>query len=224
MGLSSLLIKIIVLILPGIIGWMLFRKLVGWSAKSKWYDFCEIIVFSVIIYGVLGILVKILKYIGLSDYNVIFFDTILNEETKIICVWPEIFLAGLTAVPIAFLSSYVYTHKVINRLGRYLNVTRRFGDEDVWDCFHNLPQESGYDWVYVRDCKANLIYFGCIVAYSDSGKERELLLKDVDVFTNSGGERLYKAKMLYLCRDKYDLSIEVPEIDKEKQNESSKQN
>jgi hypothetical protein len=222
MELSNLLIKIIVLILPGIISWMLFRKLVGWSTKPKWYDFCEIIVFSVITYSVYGILVKILKYVGLIDYNIVFFETVLSEETKI--VWWEIFWASLIGVPIAFLSSYVSTHKLINKLGRHLDVTRKFGDEDVWDFFHNLPEAPGYDWVYVRDYKANLVYFGCIVAYSDSEKERELLLVDVDVFTNGGGEWLYKTKMLYLCRDKYDLLIEVPAIDEKKQNEISKQN
>jgi len=222
MELSNLLIKIIVLILPGIITWMLFRKLVGWSAKPKWYDFCEIIVFSVITYSIYGIFVKFLKYACGIDCNVIFFEAVLNEKTEVRL--SEIFWASLTGVLIALLSSYVYTHKLINKLGRYLHITRKFGDEDVWDFFHNLPEELGYEWVYVRDYKANLVYFGCIVAYSDSEKERELLLKDVEVFTNSEGKRLYESKMLYLCRDKYDLSIEVPVIDKEKQNESSKQN
>ena len=99
MELSNLLIKIIVLILPGIISWMLFRKLVGRSSKQKWHDFCEIILFSVITYSSFGIILNIVNYIFGQNLKVVFFQTILGEETQII--WHEIFWAGIIGIVVA---------------------------------------------------------------------------------------------------------------------------
>lgn len=213
MTISSLLIRLILLILPGIISWMLFNKLVSRVIRTKWEDLCEIIVFSVIIYSVFAIVVKIFGWIGWLGYNVTFFETVLDEKATV--VWYEILVASLIGLPVAFIASYVHSNKLINKFGRLLKVTRKFGDQDVWDFFHNLPEEPEYEWVYVRDHKTNLLYFGCIHAYSDSEKERELLMGDVDVYTNDEGELLYKTKMLYLCRHRYDLTIEIPSTDEE---------
>lgn len=213
MTISSLLIRIVLLLLPGLISWMLFRKLVGWVVRNKWQDLCEIIIFSVIIYSTYEIGVKIIVWRGWLDYSVTFFDAVLNEEAKIL--WGEIIVASLIGIPIGFIASYAHTHKFVNKVGRCLHVTRHFGDEDVWHFFHNLPEEVEYEWIYVRDHKANLIYFGYTHAYSDSDKEREMLLGDVDVYTNDTGEFLYKTKLLYLCRGKYDLTIEIPALSEE---------
>ena len=213
MTISNLFIRLIVLILPGIISCMLFRKLVGRVIKTKWEEFCEIIVFSLTIYIVFAIVVKIFCCIGWLGYKVTFFDTLLDEKATI--VWYEILVASLIALPVAFVASYIHSNKLINKFGRIMRVTRKFGDQDVWDFFHNLPEKPEYEWVYVRDHKTNLAYFGFIHAYSDSEKERELLMGDVDVYTNDKGEFLYKSKMLYLCRHRYEITIELPAIEEE---------
>lgn len=218
MTISALLIRVVLLILPGILSWMLFRKLVGRTIRTKWEDLCEIVVFSVVIYSICVVIAKSLARSGWLDYSITFFETVLDETAVI--AWYEILMASLVGIPVAFLASYVHTNKLINRFGRFLRVTRKFGDQDVWDFFHNLPDEPEYEWVYVRDHKTNLVYFGCIHAYSDSEKEREMLLGDVDVYTNDKGEFLYNTKMLYLCRARYDLTIEVPITDEESQKEN----
>jgi len=109
-----------------------------------------------------------------------------------------------------FFASFFHTHKVINKLGHFFRVTQRFGDEDVWELYHNMP---GNEWVYVRDHKLSLTYYGWIYAYSDSEKERELLMQDVEVFSSEEkGEPLYHRKILYISRHRHDLTIEVPLI------------
>lgn len=218
MEISSFLIRIILLILPGIISCMLFHKLVGRVVKTKLEDLCEIIIFSVIIYGVYATVVKILGWVGWLDYSVTFFETVLDEKASV--VWYEILLASLFGLPLAFIASYVHSNKLINKFGRLVRVTKKFGDEDVWDFFHNLPEKPEYEWVYIRDHNKNLVYFGFIHSYSDSEKERELLMGDVDVYSNDEGEFLYKAKMLYLCRDRHDLTIEIPMTYKESEIEN----
>lgn len=144
---------------------------------------------------------------GWSKGELSFFKAILDEKVAI--AWSEIIIASLIGVPVAFSASAFHTYKLANRIGRFIRVTRRFGDEDVWDYFNNLPDIPEYEWVFVRDHKTGLVYFGWIYAYSDSEKDRELLMCDVDVYTNDKGEFLYKTGMLYLCRDRYDLTIEM---------------
>jgi len=145
---------------------------------------------------------------GLGRDELTFFKAIFDENVSI--VWGEIIIACLLGIPVAFIASVIHTYKLINFFGRLIRVTRRFGDEDVWDFFHNLPEEVEHEWVFVRDHKTGLLYFGWIYAYSDSEKERELLMGDVDVYTNDEGEFLYKTEMLYLCRGRYELTIEIP--------------
>ncbi len=213
MTISSFLIRIIFLAAPGIVSYMLFRKLAGKNKCEKWEEGCFVVLFSLIIYAIYYIFVWFFVFFGWSKGELVFFNAVLDESVAI--RWQEIIIASLIGVPVAFIVSAVHTYKLINKIGRFLHVTRRFGDEDVWNFFHNLPEKQEYEWVYIRDHKTNLLYFGFIHAYSDSEKERELLMGDVDVFSNDNGEFIYKAKMLYICRSRYDLTIEIPLSDKE---------
>ena len=79
----------------------------------------------------------------------------------------------------------------------------------MWDYFHNTPQ---IEWVFVRDHKMDLTYYGWIAVYSDSEKDRELILKDVQVFSAESEDLLYNIEVMYICRDKYDLTIEAPAL------------
>jgi putative heme degradation protein len=105
-------------------------------------------------------------------------------------------------------ASYAYQFNVVNRTGRLIGATTRFGDEDVGDFFHHSPNVRG-GWITIRDHKLNLYYFGWVEAFSDSGKERELLLREVSVHDNSSGDCIYKTDALYLSRKQDDLTLEV---------------
>jgi len=43
-----------------------------------------------------------------------------------------------------------------------------------------------------------------------------MILTDVDVYENATGKLLYRSKVIYLCRQRYDLTIEVPPADNER--------
>lgn len=213
MTISAFLIRLIFLALPGIVSYMLFRKLSERAKREKWEHLAQVILFSVIIYVVYGVFVWISGLFGYGHKELSFFKAVLDEKCSI--VWGEVIIASLIGVPVAFVASYFYTHKFINNIGRVLRVTNSFGDEDVWDFFHNASDKPEYQWVFVRDHKTNLLFFGYILAYSGSEKERELLIEDVDVYNNETGKFIYKTKRVYLCRNRYDLTIEIPEICKE---------
>ena len=65
-------------------------------------------------------------------------------------------------------------------------------------------------WYVVRDHKEDLSFYGAIVFWSDEGPDRELIMADVDVFSNQGEAlRLYSCKSMYICRNRDDISIEL---------------
>lgn len=167
-------------------------------------------------YATYGLGVAILNGLGWAHSTVTTFRAFSDE--KIPVSWHEV-LSAVIAIPLAFAASALYTYKTLNRIGRFLSVTKRFGDEDVWSYFNNV---YGTQWVFVRDHKLDLLYFGWILVYSDSEKERELLLRDVRVYNNSTDDFLYEVSRMYLSRESFDLTIEVPLVQHESAHEHLK--
>lgn len=210
MNLDSFLIRLVFLGLPGIVGSKLYRKLRGRRDQPAWEHFLEIALFSLLSYATYDYLSPWLPISskGIEEpYTPL--QALLHEDIPVAWIsWRQILCPSLIGIALAVTASYFDTYKLVTKLGRWVKATRRFGDEDVWDFFHNMP---GVEWVFVRDHELDLVYFGWILAYSDSGKDRELILRDVDVYRNLGdAERLYQCAVLYVSRDKHDLSIEVP--------------
>ena len=219
MSLSSFLIRIILLVIPGIVSSLLYRTLRGRVSRKDWEDYLEILAFSFICYSVYGFLAYALSLLRPTDDAFAALRAFTNENVPIDkAVGHAIIWASLVAIPIAFVASYVDSHKVINKIGQKLKATGRFGDEDVWDFFHHSPAIKG-NWVTVRDHKLKLNYLCWIQAYSDSGKERELLLRDVDVYNDITAECLYKTDVMYISRKSDELTIEAAIISTEVSNE-----
>jgi hypothetical protein len=208
MNLSSFLFRVIILALPGITASLLYRKLRGKPNQKDWEDFIDIWFFSLVCYCLYGL--------GVTSINKIF-DTSLTFtvlqalfEEKSPFSWTEVAVTSILSIIVAFVASYINSHKLINKIGQKLSVTARYDDADVWECFND---EFKSKWVYVRDHKLNLLYYGWINLYSDSEKPRELLLIDVKVYNNLSGEYLYSCDMLYVAREKSELSIEIPKVE-----------
>ena len=63
-----------------------------------------------------------------------------------------------------------------------------------------------------RDHSNDLILDGWVQAFSDDSKDAEILIRDVSVYKNSTGERLYQIGAMYLSRNRQDISIECRTI------------
>jgi hypothetical protein len=212
LDMSSFAIRIIFLLLPGAIGATLYWKLKGRTTRKDWEDFLEVIIFSVasyLLYALctyfLGFFNFIWNKLGLQAKTFTQFHAFFDESATLDL--SEIFYVSLLSVPLAILASYSYRYRWLNKLGQKIGATIRLRDEDVWDFFHT-SRHIRENWVTIRDHKLTLYYFGWIEAFSDSGKERELILREVDVY-NSAGERLYKTDVMYLSRKPDELTIEA---------------
>lgn len=212
MDISSLVIRIIFLLLPGAIGSTLYWKLRGRVRRKDWEDLLEIIIFSLLSYAFYALLVHLLN--GRWGIGIEFtaFEAFFNESAVV--RWQDVLNSALVSVALAVLASYSYRFNLVNRIGKRIGATTRFGDEDVWDFFHHSSNVRG-SWLTVRDHKLNLYYFGWVEAFSDSGKHRELLLREVSVYDNSNGECIYKTDALYFSRKRDDLTLEATVVSNE---------
>jgi hypothetical protein len=203
---SNLVIRIIFLLLPGAIGSTLYWKLRGRVRRKDWEDLLEIIIFSLLSYAFYAFLVHLINRVFAAGIEFTAFEAFFNEKTAV--RWQDVLNSSLVSVMLALLASYSYRFNLVNRIGKRIGATTRFGDEDVWDFFHHSPNVRG-GWVTVRDHKLNLYYFGWVEAFSDSGKQRELLLREVSVYDNLTGDCIYKTEAMYLSRKEDDLTLEA---------------
>lgn len=211
-NLSSFVMRLILLLLPGIIGRIVYIKLVGKKKQKDWEDLTELLLFALISYFTYGILLSVK-----IDFSPAMISNIKAFYTDGIEInWQETLWSCLLSIIIGYIASILYNYKIINRLGRFLKVTKRYGDEDVWEFFQNIPS---IEWVVVRDHKLDLVYYGLIKTYSDSDKRRELLLENVTVYKNSG-DFLYETQAMYISRNQYDLTIEVYDVNQSPQSQS----
>ncbi len=204
MELSVFLFRVIFLALPGIITILLFRKLRGKPIQKDWEDFIEIWFYSVLSYAICGLVIEVYNWKTGSSHKLKITDTLFDEKAPF--SWKQIAAASATSVILAVIASYLSANRVINKLGLKINVTDRYDDADVWECFNEINRNR---WVIVRDNKLNLAYYGWIKFYSDSEKVRELVLNSVTTYSNSTWEVLYESETLYISREKSDLTIEL---------------
>ena len=209
MELSDFLIRVVFIGLPGIIGEQIYQKLKSKSVRKDWEDIIEIVLFALGSYAVYGLIVEVLRRCCIWNLNPPL-RALFDSGIKI--SWLEIAGASFIGIILAFIAAYAYNRKWWNRLGQKLHVTKKFGDEDVWSFFLDLPETA--KWVFVRDYKQDLVYYGWIKAFSESEKRRELVLMEVQVFSNFASDSvpkaLYEAEAVYISRESDEMSIEIP--------------
>jgi hypothetical protein len=83
-SLSSFLIRIIFLALPGIVGSIIYRRLKGKSSLKDWEDVLEILLFSLLSYSLYGVGVAILNGVRLDARNCHIFPSFLRRKDSYI--------------------------------------------------------------------------------------------------------------------------------------------
>lgn len=210
MQIDTPLIKLILLAIPGIVTYLLYRKLTGVKPQRTWHELFEIVLFSLVSYGILGVIYRLAGWLLCKNLNVAFFEELFSKEPNF-SSWHEIILASAIGVVVSFVGSLIYRHNWFNRLGYAIGVTKRKFDGELWE---SLCASPSLKWVFVRDHKLDLIYYGWIESYSESGMERELILRKVDVYKNKMSKgKLYSVDVLYISRERHDLSVEAPVVE-----------
>ena len=175
MQVDAFLFKLMLLSILGFITYTIFRKIAVFRRTSKsQFGFAEIFIviicslISCIIYDLIimavnliretnytGTLSKLINASGSSNeiYNV--------KELAFLCI---------IAIFLGFLFSVFETKKLINKIAVKVKISKYIGDTDVWTSF---CANEDTKWIYVRDHKLKLVYYGYLGQYSDPGEGRE---------------------------------------------------
>ncbi len=135
----------------------------------------------------------------LSIWNVI-------SDTKTPIRLAEVGLATGFSIPIAFLVSWIVNNKILINIAKYLRVSTKYGDENLYSFYLN---SSEVDWVYIRDIERNLTYQGKVQSFSENNTIQEIVLTDATIFGYEDSEQYYTVPNLYLCREHGKLTIET---------------
>lgn len=209
MELTELTVSLLYLALPGIVAYFIARKLTGLTSDNALHQVLAIFLLSVLAYAFVALLDCLANFAINRSFTTDLVNIVLGQSRSIRL--DQLIRAVGGGVLVAYILSYGHRFNVVNLVGQTLRATKRYGDEDVWHYFHNAPEkEKNEGWFFIRDYKTNLAYHCSVPTWSDTDRDREMILSNVTVFTNDTGQYLYKCALMYLCRNKDDITIEVP--------------
>ncbi len=202
-----------VILFPGLIAAVICDKLVVHTIK--WDSFK---------YGIYSFIFGVLSYVLLQAIYA--FSQLLPNcdcsitaaEQIVLKVWTivkpkeldislrEVFYATLLAPIIAALCASVVNFKLINKLAKKLNISMKFGDENLYSFFLNSDDVS---WVYVRDIKNNITYEGKVVSFSETDSIQELVLTNVTLYCYETSVKLYSIPDIYIAKPVGEFIIET---------------
>lgn len=212
MLISELSWRLILLFLPGIICTLTIDLL---TIHGRWspFDFLlRSLVFGIITYLFLQLIIFVPNGIAYICNNGSFNPTYLSiwqslakQETAV--NFKEIASSSSLSLIVGIVVSKIMNNKWIIKIGRKFKITTKFGDDDVWSYF--LSQNDVH-WIWIRYPLQNIVYEGWVQSFSESEKVREIVLKDVKVYTNNNSMFLYEVPAVYLTGKAEDLLIELP--------------
>ncbi len=115
----------------------------------------------------------------------------------------------VVSVLLGILWSGSVNHSFFLRFMQTLRITKKFGDQDVWDFTLNLKIPN-VEYTYVRDFEKKVVYSGWVKAFSDGTTRRELLMENVEVFDLDTAERLFETPLMYASFSNDSFNMEFP--------------
>jgi len=211
MEISEFSIRIILLFLPGIIAKLIIESLTVYKEKRLFYFTIYSLVlgfFSYFCYIYFLKSINLLPFISIQT-DVQFLKALLDTKNTIDII--EVLNVSIFSIFIGLFFSFAINRKYFHRIAQSLKITRKFAEMDVWQYLFNSTNST--EWITVRDIKNNLMYEGWVQAFSDTVTENELFLRDVMVFNNTTGDKLYEVPGLYISRNKDEITIEFTALE-----------
>lgn len=203
MDISTLVWKLVLLFLPGIVATFIIDALVRIPQKAQFR------------YGIYALLNGLGVYVLLDACTWLF---TCSSQFPSLTIWPllsdpthtsiegsEILWSVAIAIPYGFGISALSRKNFLHALAKVCRVSDKYGDNTLWEHLLNSPNTY---WVTIRDTSRDLMYQGRVYKYSDGTTEHEICLEDVRVYRNSDSELLYEMDYLYVTGNKDSWLIE----------------
>jgi len=217
MSVNELAISIGVVLFPGLLATIICDKIASHTPKWRVFKYSVYsFVFGVLCYAC----VQFASWAAQAVVNLIGCQ---SNTAPLLKVWSiatadkpnvdlrEVAFASLTAPIVAAIAASINDWKLLNRIAQKLNLSVKFGDENLFSYYLN---RRDIDWVYVRDPRTNQTYQGRVVQWSETDHIQEVVLSDVTVYEYESSKELYSLPTVYLARTTGTFVIEAipPEI------------
>ena len=196
------LFQLVIIFIPGIIWERIDAKYGKDRSKQQW----EIVRRS-FMFGLFAYFITYLAFAGFGqDFKL--FDlqkdkAFLDRES-----FEEILDASGISIICAVVWLYAVNFKWLTWVLHKIRATKRYGDEDVWDFIFNSGRAE-VEYLNLRDFEKQITYAGFVKSFSESEKQREIVLRDVIVYDFTG-RIIFETPRVYIARKADDIDIEFP--------------
>jgi hypothetical protein len=199
--------QLVIVFVPGIIWERMDSQYGREHPKEQWDVIRRSFVFGLASYGILfGISWCLSWHFGDLGLRL---PQIKKEEAFLdTTVLKEIFFASLVSLVSSILWLYITNYKLVTRFLQTISATKRYGDEDIWEFTFN-SRRAEVEYVNIRDFDKKLVYTGWVEAFSESEKQREIVLRDVILY-DFDSRVILETERVYLARSADNIDIEFP--------------
>ncbi len=204
MKIDLVILQLGIVFLPGLIWANLDAK---YAAKEKPSDADFLIrafLFGLIVYAVEFVIYQATGH----QFRLADLSAADNKEILNLPILREILWGLLISLVLSILWLYFSRYKILTWFLQLISATKKYGDEDVWDYTFN-SSATEVEYVHVRDLENEFVYAGWVDLFSETGRVRELLLREV-IVSNFVGDKLYEVPLLYLARPVDGVLVEFP--------------
>lgn len=206
--------QLVVIFVPGII-WERMDTAYGREhPKEQWDVVRRSFVFGLASYGLLfGIQWCLSWFFGDLGRKL---PQIKKEESFLDAnVFKEIFFASLVSLICSVLWLYITNYKLVTRFLQKISATKRYGDEDIWEFTFN-SRRAEVEYIHLRDFDKKLVYSGWVEAFSESEKQREIVLRDVILY-DFDSRVIMETERVYIARKADNIEFPYKATGKEEQ-------
>lgn len=223
MEISELTLKLIILLIPGVIGTLIMNRLTIRKELSPFHFIINSIIIGLFSYLLLQLFYNSIHLVynicnnQIGNYKQLNIWTTISDSTVI--PYLEVLYSSICSLIIAIAGTVFDQYKLINKFAQKFKISNKYGDENLFSFFLNATETQV---VYVRHIKHNLTYHGYVNSYSETNDMSEIVLSNVTVYRYEDSALLYKVDQLYLSFTKSDIIIEHANIiENGKENEST---
>ena len=204
MGIETFTFKLLLLFLPGVIVVKIIELLTPRKNINTYQYLINVFILGFVSYGTYGTIIEIIEYAFNRQYKVSFFTNIFSQEPV---NFSEILYVAIVATIIGFTCTYAIKRRTLYRFAKWANISNKYGNGDVW-C--HLMNSDDVQWVTIRDLSNKRNYQGWVELFNDDeGCNREVLLRDVEIFDDTSSVPIDKVEGFYFPKIKDDYIIQI---------------
>lgn len=204
MKINLFILQLAIVFLPGLIWAGVDASYARKSAPSDMAFLFRTFLFGLISYAVTFVLFSLAGWqFTLVDLSLAETDTLAPRASAY-----EVISAIVVSLALSIIWIFASTYKWVTRFLQWINATKTYGDEDVWDFTFN-SRNAAVEYVHFRDFANKIVYAGWVNTFSETGKLRELVLRDVQIF-DFDGKMLFEMPLVYLARPPESIHVEFP--------------